>query len=78
MDQCDGLITKLITVLLDWHSGDINSVTPIKKSRIIFRQFIYKNKLWVHVTRCSSVSKPSFNDASVNIFSCSTATGYID
>ena len=23
MDQCDSLITKLITMLLDWYSGDI-------------------------------------------------------
>ena len=23
MDQCDSLITKLITVLLDWYSGDM-------------------------------------------------------
>ena len=25
MDQCDSLITKLITVLLDWYSGDIRA-----------------------------------------------------
>ena len=25
MDQCDSLITKSITVLLDWDSGDINT-----------------------------------------------------
>ena len=24
MDQCDSLITKLIAMLLDWYSGDIN------------------------------------------------------
>ena len=23
LDQCDSLITKLITMLLDWYSGDI-------------------------------------------------------
>ena len=25
MDQCDSLITQLITVLLDWYSGDIRA-----------------------------------------------------
>ena len=25
MDQCDSIITKLITMLLDWYSGDINT-----------------------------------------------------
>ena len=24
MDQCDSLITKLITMVLDWYSGDID------------------------------------------------------
>ena len=30
MDQCDSLITELITVLLDWYSGDINVIFPGK------------------------------------------------
>ena len=25
-DQCDSIITKLITMLLDWYSGDINTI----------------------------------------------------
>ena len=25
MDQCDSLITELMTVLLDWYSGDIHA-----------------------------------------------------
>ena len=28
MDQCDSLIIKLITMLLDWYSGDINEQHP--------------------------------------------------
>ena len=28
MDQCDSLVTKLITMLLDWYSGEIDTSHP--------------------------------------------------
>ena len=34
MDQCDSLITELITVLLDWYSGDIYGTGLLPQKRM--------------------------------------------
>ena len=34
MDQCDSSITRLITMLLDWYSGDIDNISPKTHSGI--------------------------------------------
>ena len=55
MDQCDSLITKLITVLLDWYSGDIyqDFIFPIHAVRKCHLKLMLRIKLPLSISSLS-------------------------